>query len=412
MAYSELIKNFERVRGYMEEFYIYGFKTRDEYSKKSTRSYDNERRRIESYLSDYIKFKHLKNGKNIFISIDSRIIYRNPFYKALKAKSFTDNDITLHFILFDILYSQEVGLSLNDIMKKIDSEYLNNFSLYSFFDDSTIRKKLSEYIKIGLIEANKFGKHMLYNRKSDIDLSSWKDAISFFSEIGGCGVIGSFLCDKLNNNNDIFSFKHHYINIALNSEILYNIFLAISDKKEIIIKYKSRRSQKSVSFNVVPLKVLYSVQNGRQYLFAYNDNLNQIRSYRIDYIYYIKQVEIREDFLLLENKFKQIKEYLWGVSFSGKPVLEYVEFYIYIGDNEKYIYNRLIREKRCGIVEWIDENICRFSAYVYDTSEMIPWIRTFICRIIQLNFSNRTIENQLKQDICSMYELYDIGDDE
>ena len=53
MAYSELIKNFNRIRDYMRQFYVYGFRTRDEYDKKSARSYDNERRRIESWLGDY-----------------------------------------------------------------------------------------------------------------------------------------------------------------------------------------------------------------------------------------------------------------------------------------------------------------------------------------------------------------------
>lgn len=48
MAYSELIKNFERVRAYMREFYVYGFKSRTEYDAKSARSYDDERRRLES----------------------------------------------------------------------------------------------------------------------------------------------------------------------------------------------------------------------------------------------------------------------------------------------------------------------------------------------------------------------------
>lgn len=45
MAYSELIKNFDRIRDYMRQFYVYGFKSRTEYDKKSARSYDNERRR-------------------------------------------------------------------------------------------------------------------------------------------------------------------------------------------------------------------------------------------------------------------------------------------------------------------------------------------------------------------------------
>ena len=54
MAYSELVKSFERIRSYMREFYVYGFKSREEYSIKSARSYDNERRRIESWIGDFM----------------------------------------------------------------------------------------------------------------------------------------------------------------------------------------------------------------------------------------------------------------------------------------------------------------------------------------------------------------------
>lgn len=32
MAYKELIKNFNRIRDYMRDFYVYGFKSRDEYT--------------------------------------------------------------------------------------------------------------------------------------------------------------------------------------------------------------------------------------------------------------------------------------------------------------------------------------------------------------------------------------------
>lgn len=40
MAYSELIKNFENIRDYISQFYVYGFKRRKDYDKKSSRSYD------------------------------------------------------------------------------------------------------------------------------------------------------------------------------------------------------------------------------------------------------------------------------------------------------------------------------------------------------------------------------------
>ena len=43
LAYSELIKNFDHIRSYMRDFFVYGFKTREQYDRKSLRSYDNER---------------------------------------------------------------------------------------------------------------------------------------------------------------------------------------------------------------------------------------------------------------------------------------------------------------------------------------------------------------------------------
>ena len=49
---------------------------------------------------------------------------------------------------------------------------------------------------------------------------------------------------------------------------------------------------------------------------------------------------------------------------------------------------------------------------VFDSSEVIPWIRTFICRIMDIQFSNKELENQFKKDIEDMNRLYGIGGDE
>ena len=78
MAYSELIKNFNKIRDYMRDFYVYGFKSRDDYTKKSARSYDDEKRRIENWLGDYMKFHQTADGKKVFLSIDSRVTRHNP----------------------------------------------------------------------------------------------------------------------------------------------------------------------------------------------------------------------------------------------------------------------------------------------------------------------------------------------
>ena len=103
MAYSELIKSFEKIRDYMREFYIYGFKSREDFNKKSARSYDDERRRIESWLGGYMAFRRSAEGKNVFISVDNRSVPFNPLHNAWKAKSFTDKDIVLHFCILDLL---------------------------------------------------------------------------------------------------------------------------------------------------------------------------------------------------------------------------------------------------------------------------------------------------------------------
>ena len=99
MAYNELIKDFKRIRTYLKDFYVYGFKLRSDYSEKSSRSYDNERRRVESWMGDYVSFSQDNRGKRVYLSVDSRQISHNPLYRAFKAKSFTNKDILLHFCL-------------------------------------------------------------------------------------------------------------------------------------------------------------------------------------------------------------------------------------------------------------------------------------------------------------------------
>ena len=50
----------------MRDFYVYGFKSRDEYQTKSARSYDDERRRMESWLGNYMRFVRTSEGKKRF----------------------------------------------------------------------------------------------------------------------------------------------------------------------------------------------------------------------------------------------------------------------------------------------------------------------------------------------------------
>lgn len=415
MAYSELIKNFENIRDYMREFYVYGFKSRNEYNEKSSRSYDDERRRIESWLGEYMSFYRTPEGKNVFISIDSRIVSHNPLYKALKSKSFTDKDITLHFILFDLLYAPNVSLSLSEIMDMTDS-YLSGFARPMMFDESTVRKKLKEYTELGLIISEKNGRRMMYRRSSSDIPVEISDALHFFSEAAPVGVIGSFLLDKQVEHKDNFGFKHHYITSALDSDVTTELFTAMHKKAIISVSNHSRFTRTPTRKRLVPLRIFMSVQNGRHHLLAYEAEYNSIKAFRIDYLSDIKIEETTPRFDELRGMLDKMQSKMWGVTvrkgLSAEQATERVEFTVRVEDDEEYIIRRLLREKRIGRIERLDKNNYRFTAEVYDTSEMIPWIRTFICRITSFDFSNKVIEKQFRSDIKEMYRIYGIEEAE
>lgn len=420
MAYSELIKKFDKIRAYMRDFYVYGFKSRVEYDLKSARSYDDERRRIESWLGDYMRFTKVSEGhgpagsKNVFLSVDSRRTRSNPLYKAWKAKTFTDGDITLHFILFDILHSPEVKLPLSTLVDEV-YRYLRITDNAMAFDESTIRKKLKEYAGDGIICMEKQGRTVLYSRAADVHWEQLTDAVDFFSEVAPVGVVGSFLQDKLPGHESVFYFKHHYITQAMDSGVLTQLFQAMREKRHITVENLSRHLAEVRTIRLTPIKIYISAQNGRQYLIALHEGANRINAYRLDYILSVRMEEVCEKYDQLADTFRQLEKHAWGVNFRWTTKhMEHVEFDVQVADDEGFIVQRLEREKRCGSVTQVDDHTWRYTAEVFDTKEMLPWIRTFISRITRMNLSNRTVENQFKADMEEMYRMYSVdgGEDE
>lgn len=413
MAYSELVKNFSHIRKYMRDFYIFGFKSREEYDEKSLRSYDDEKRRLESWLGEYMGFRRTKEGKYSFISIDSRRVRHNPLFNAWKAKSFTDGDITLHFILLDILLSSDTPLSLTEIIGKADTEYLCHFQTPILLDESTLRKKLKEYAEEGLLTISKEGKKSTYALHREDAVEVTKELLDFYSEIAPCGVIGSFLLDKKDSGKDCFAFKHHYVTSAIDSDILCRLFEAISKNAYAEITTTGRKGKTPKAVRVLPLQVFIGVQTGRQYLLAWYPMGKQIFAYRLDYILDVRTLERCEDVATYRDKLETAKKHTWGVrSKNAETKTQHVEFTVRAEENEEYIYRRLLREKRCGRVERIDENTCRFSADVYDLNEMVPWIRTFIGRITDIRMEDKRLEEKFKRDVERMYGMYGIGGEE
>lgn len=410
MAYSELIKDFGRIRSYMRQFYVYGFKSRDEYDTKSARSYDNERRRVESWLGEYMSFRRNAEGKQVFLSVDSRAIPENPFYKAFKAKSFTDKDITLHFYILDALADGQPK-SVKALAGQIEADYLSHFPDAFTVDESTLRKKLQEYCELGLLTKEKSGRDVLYVLAPDaVDLPEWQEAVAFFTEESPLGVVGSTLRDKADPAPDCLSFKHHYLLHALDSEVLCALFEAMGEKRCVDMEVLTLRYGKERAYQTYPLRIYISAQSGREYLLCYLYKFRKPMFFRLDSIQKVTPGPVEKEAEKYEGYYEKFKENLWGVSTGAEHSLDHIEMTIRVGPDEGYILQRLEREKRVGTLELLDDRTVRFTADVYDAGELVPWLRTFIGRIVSLKCSNPYVEQSFFDDLAAMAALYEGGD--
>lgn len=406
MENSELIKSFERIRDYMRQFYVYGFRNRTTMGMKSPRSYDNERRRIESWLGEHMSFRREESGKQVFISMDSRSLECNPLYNAFKAKSFTDKDITLHFYMMDCLPPGR-ELSLMELVDEIEDKYLRQFPDADVLDVSTMRKKLKEYQALGLIRISKRGKEYIYARSEDyMDLSVWEDALDFYSESAPLGVIGSFLLDRLPKYESLFRFKHHYLVHTLDSQILFQLINAMNGHCWIELSMRSMYRSAERLQRVYPCRIHISTQTGRQYLLGFSDNESCFRFFRLDTIRKVRPKETELQHALILDQMKAFSEKLWGVAVKAQGETDHLEMIIQAEPSESFILQRLIREKRSGTVTVLDDGTYLYQTDVYDALEMLPWIRTFICRIKKLECSNVAVVERYHQDLDAMAALY------
>lgn len=427
-----LKKDFEKIRDRMRMYYLYGYSAVLEDEASSDATIKDEIQRIRYWMNQPSKKGRKRATLEPFddsMAIDIHSMRHNPFYKAWKSKTFDNNAICFHFLLFSILREHPEGLPASAIIEKMNGLCEDNSKgKEDFFDLRTVQGYLKKYMARGMI-ASTSKRHGKSNEKKVNkphyyipDQPSVKqihyDAISFFSEIAPCGVIGSFVLDKLNRQNDIFLFKHHFITNTLDSEIFLSLLKAIQDKQQISVCNHNRKKKNNERIKLVPLKIYVSVQNGRQYLIAYQVEYGNIRAFRLDFLSKFKNEGLFPNYDSVLSLFNEKKNKMWGVNIvetrEGEERLESVEIILKIGTDEQYIINRINNEMRCGELTQIDSqnDLYRFYAQVFDSREMIPWIRTLICRIVKINFSNTIIQEEFEADLRRLYSIYGIAGEE
>lgn len=447
--FQELIKNFDRIRDYMRQFYIYGFKARTEFDGKSARTYDNERRRIESWLADYTRADYTSKGKHVYINVDSKEIPQNPLYTAWKSKSFTDNDLMLHFFILDQMIEdgnenagmakageEQVGaaqagaaqndaaqagaanpespspggLTAGELCDRICADY------GVVFDSQTVRLKLKEYESLGLLSAWKDKKQLRYRLAPLLapetagPSPAWDRliiAVKFFQGAAPFGVVGSTILDREETDNEYFQFKHHFIVHTLEDGVLSDVLAAMKQGRAISFTNRSGRTGNVSQSRGLPLKIFVSTRTGRRYVCLYQENTRRFTNMRLDSMSDVTPLEIHSDYSRKQDLLKRNLDRLWGVSFSGSGRLEEICIKFYVNEStEAYVLDRLYREGRGGEIQRIRENEYLYSGAFFDTNEMLSWVKTFTGRILDIQGSNHFAVAKITYDWEKMYEMY------
>ncbi len=407
--FQELIGSFPKTREYVRDFFVYGFKTRNDFKDKSPRTYDNERRRLESWLAPYVRKDYAADGSNLSLAIDSSLLDTNPLFQVWKTKSFTDNDIVLHFLILDLLRDG----------RKMTAEEITDGLLAGYevlFDIQLVRRKCNTYVKEGLLQKEKNGKTVVFflDDAPAVWLGSNEavlDALAFYQMAGIFGIIGNELLEQFDSGNRSFRVKHSFFVHTLEEEILLELLNAMNQKSAVQLEIKSSKQGNAGTAHCIPLQIFISTRSGRRFLCGYVSRGKRFTCYRLDTVKAVAPLGPSEEYEELLARLDRNRDRLWGVSFQGKDRhhLDRLTMTVQaLEPTENYIVERLKREGRGGTVTRIGPNLYRYETEAFDCNEMLPWLRTFIGRILSLECTAKSVERRFYQDLQTMYRMYNV----
>lgn len=393
MPFSELVKNLVQARRYLRDFYLFGYRTREEY--ETGRSYDNERRRIESWLGESMLRTRAPGGRSVSLCLDASDEPRNPLYALWGTKSFTRNDILLHFLLLDLL-SDGPPLTADEAADALAERW------GKVFGTAIVRLKLNEYAELGLLNRTDSGRRHRFAlaslRAADLG-EDLLEAVDFFTEAAPFGQFGARIQDDLNRVNTLFRFKHAFPVHTLDDGNLLALLTAMDSGRTAVLKHRDR------TVAGTPVKILFGLQSGRRYGVLHEDG--KFFVCRLDRVDAVGLGEPDPESGAGREAFEALLPRLWGASLPHPLRSEPVRMVLSVDpEREGYVTERLRREGRGGTVTERGDGTVVYEHRVADSLEMLPFLRTFIGRILKLKGRNRWMIRRFHEDLLRMAALY------
>ena len=412
-------------RGFIQEVSLSPYKTHGEIGFTSSRNYSYFKSDIKNWLGD----EYVQKAKNnrLVIKIEPRDVQYNPYLLIYKMYITNKLNIYCYFMILNALNKKDkngafVRLSYNEIFEGLTCVRPHK-KLDGVCCDNTFKAKVNElYQKYGILQRYGTGRNFRFCcTETKLSLDRWKDAIDFFCEYDGMGVIGSFILDRIERGDyssdalpqpkqeSCFSFKHHYVYQVIESDIVEQLIYARKKHCTVEVEIKSKTSQRYTA-KFVPMKFYFNAKNGRRYILGItkNDNDIKLNMYRIDRIISVKMKHTVKEFNDWLPRIAEYEKNMWGVSIPHYPVLDHIEMTIVVPDEDSFVLKRLEREKKCGQVECIhkENHQYRYSADVHDANELLPWIRSFTGYIVDLTCSSKDVTDKFYRDFNDFAALY------
>lgn len=429
----------------LRDYYSYGFRKMADYMPDSGRASENHTvgddwRRLTHILKEASGIKWSKNRKEVmFASADSQSMDENPFFRVYRFCKHKPERIQDFLLLMaalsdrieprraeDMSVSEEEDsragpdgvrtLTTGELVRAIHGSADN-------YDDPnrTPKNHWKPLLELGLVRAQKKGGRLYWElpaptlgnilkagRQAGRDFERhFADALAFYANYLRFGEAGMFLQDRMGAASGLFRFRHEYFMQSLNDFNLADLLHAMEKKLWCRVRYSRAFGGRETEILCYPLQIRTSSDTGREYLMYYEPfhrSYTAIRLEFIDAVAYYEDGRVREALPALAANFdgdianaKQSLRLSWGVASTivtegnaARPVEPYtVRFRIRWDRNkEKYIPDRLRRERRIGVVsapvpgERPGEMTAEFTVKVSDPREILPWIRSFYGRIV------------------------------
>jgi len=427
--FSDFIKHYNIVRTILRDVFLYGcFSIEGLEGKKniSSRKISYEIRRIQQYVQEeFIRTDRDGRYKLLSLTYDSIRNTGNFLVETYKTKSFTRSDLILYFYILMTLNNQDTPDSFRDIEEKLIGKGLIS---YDNISSKTIERKLSEMSnRLGVLEVNKIKKLKYYSISKDIfaeldneEISSLIIAVSLYKNLLLPVTAGYDFELSLRdyakyerglsiNSMDYFQYKNLHFHPVIEEEILWEMLNVIHEKKYVTLIYNKPGDNiiKRESEILRPYKIRYDISCGRFYLVSYDKKDKAVLS-RLDRTESLEVLANTYEEENLEKLYKRDMRYSWSsVPLGAGNEPENIKLEIKIDEpSEDYIVEKIKSEVKECTIEKIGVGCYLLDMFVNDSSEMIPWIRSYsgYIKVIQ----GRGLKRRMTEDWKEMLETYGV----